>query len=292
MRFVLQAIANHARLFEVLGTLSEFRVTPAHRRLQLLLRAITPTARGGDPSYPLTGPRAVKLNAAISRFYFRQWLRISISESDSAVLGRYSSACEAVVEFLKYAGVGNEDFSENFEGLIKPFLEWSRRRHSLMLGLTDDAGPIHAVIRRCQNWRGLCSTLWRAALWAAISVYRIRLERLDHSVRRHTRELAVDKSLDIKRRKVTLLAASSDTSLRAILAVQLSVSALKTLVQIREADHQQSRLVAGVLARAVAALDSNLERALTLNQENGDNYDAYSNFERDHDLERGHYTGN
>jgi hypothetical protein len=268
IRFFLVAIINHARLFEVLGTLSGFRASPTQLRLESLLRMLTPlAARDPNTSYPLTGFRAIKLNAAISRFSFRKWLNISICEADSFVLGRYSSACLAVVEFLKYAGVGDEDFSDHLGPLIEPFLEWSRRRHSLILGLEDTSGPIHEVVRRCDTWRGLCSRLWRGALWAAIKVYRLRLERLDQYASAQNREAAVDTSLDIKRRKVSLLAASSEITLRVMLATQLSVNALTTLLQIRQSDRTESPVIAGALTRAVTALDSNLEFALNASQE-------------------------
>jgi hypothetical protein len=218
----------------------------------------------------------VRLNAAIARFYCRRLVRISISDADSIVFGRYSSASEALVQFLEYAGVADDDFAGPIASFVGPFVEWSKRKHGMALGLTNTGRPMAAATGGVPMWKVLFAKLWQNALWAGITAYRIRFERLDRSMRRENRDNFVEKSLDAKRQRTTLIADSSESNLRVVLAIQLSIDALRTLVRIcrtarpdgpNGSDAPNFPKPSGAMKRAVAALDANLELALSFKDE-------------------------
>jgi hypothetical protein len=150
---------------------------------------------------------------------------------------------------------------------VEPFVEWSKRRHAMRAGLGNAQSRVRIARTEALRWRAFCSMLWRNALWAGLMAYRLRLERLERSVRRDNKDRVVEEGLDARRQRTKLLAESSENNLRIMLAVQLSVGALRTLVDLRRTAEFESPTISAAVRRAVTALDSNLDQALTFAQE-------------------------
>jgi len=266
IRFMALGIGHYIRLFEILGVLPKFHTSPEQHRLRLILRALKPIAtRSKTDAYPLRGHQAIQLNAMIVRVSFRRWLGMSLSQGHGMVLGRYSSASEALVEFLEYCRVDDDDFFYPVSESIGHFVEEADRKHKTTLSRGSITGRIAPVPGGPRMWRLFVADLRTRALWAGFMAYHARFERVENSLRRQNRDVVIEMSLDAQRKRTRLLADASEQSLRVMLVMQLNLNALQTLVNIQSrprGDHRPQPPLAA-MKRAVADLDSNLEKALS-----------------------------